>query len=208
MSLLSTKGKLPMKLFVSIALVLSFCLVSFAQDQQPPKKKPLSMDMNDVKAVPKDDKPKEESTGKEPPKTVAASPTTPTQPLATPTAPVDPEATWPSWAKAQKQLLVAYFEAQKNGEAPTPFFYYGDSVVSYTAPGSTPVNMSGLYSYKIIGFEGNNDGAIWQISVDAPKGRSSTAGTWFAIIKIGASGDVYRIYTMTRNKPKSSITYE
>lgn len=38
-----------MKYLLTLSLIFSFCLVSFAQDQQPPpKKRPASMDMNDV----------------------------------------------------------------------------------------------------------------------------------------------------------------
>jgi len=54
-----------MRVILSIALVLSFCLLSFAQDQQqqpPPKKKTVTLDMNDFKAAPKEEDPPAEET--------------------------------------------------------------------------------------------------------------------------------------------------
>lgn len=190
-----------MKLFVSIALMLSFCLISFAQEQQPPpKKKTLSMDMNDVKPAPKqEEKPKEES--KETPKATTPSTQPTTNPSPSPTAPVDPEANWPPWAKVHKQLLVAYLESQLNGEDPTPYFYYGNSAVASTGSATPPVNMRGSYGYKVLSFEGDSDTCLWKISVQAPAGRSSTAGLWFAVVKLNAGGDAFKIYSMSRNNP-------
>lgn len=54
-----------MKMLLSLALICSFSLYSFAQEQPkeqtPPKKKPLSMDMNDVQPAPSEDRRVEET---------------------------------------------------------------------------------------------------------------------------------------------------
>ena len=189
----------PTLAFISaLAITLMLSLTGLAQGPTPPKKKSVSMDMNDVKAVPKTDPPKDQS--KEEIKTVSPSNTNPS-PLPTNDVPVDPDARLPSWAKTHKQLLTGYLESQLNGEDPAPYFYYGNSAITLTDRSTRPVSLRGSYGYKVLDFEGDSDVSLWRISIQAPTGRSSTQGIWFAVIKLAPGGDSFRIYSMSRNNP-------
>lgn len=195
-----------MKTLLSLALICSFSLYSFAQEQPkeqtPTKKKPLSMDMNDVKAAPKEDKPKEEI--KETVKPANPSPQPSPQPTPSP-ATVDPEAGWPAWLKAQKQMLVSYLESQIKGENPGDYFYYGNSAAADTVKGGKPWHMFGIESYKMIEFSGDSETCTWHFTVDAVPTRNSAGvwyntGHWYAVVKIAPGGDRYKIHSLIKEK--------
>jgi hypothetical protein len=104
------------------------------------------------------------------------------------------------WVAAQKRLINAYFESQQNAFPPDPYFC--GTPIGIAKPDQLPVNMRGLYGWKIIAFEGEGEDIIWKVSVDAPVGRSSTAGLWLIRVhpRPGSSlGDFdFCIYSMSR----------
>jgi hypothetical protein len=189
--------------------------VTLAQDKKPPRSftdsdvdpsvKKKAEDRKKEEAAAKEEAskdPKDKDTPKDGAKPTAIKPGTsplPTKPSDTTTpsgspTPNDPFANLPQWAKVQKATIDAYYTSQLNGQPPNPFFCGGDVVSSQVFP----INMKGLYSYKIIKFQGDAESATWVVVVNAPPGRSSTMGRWVMVLKTTPGDEIGTAYCITR----------